>query len=211
MKKLFILILVHLIIYISHAVDEDIQTGIASFYSDKFHGKMTASGEIFNKNAFTAAHQTIPFHSILKVTNLQTLKSVYVRINDRGPFIKNRILDLSEKAAKEIDMFFSGTAKIHLRIIEKGDNLRVEKKQSFRTNIIIGTFKNKKNVINLQNKLINHGFKIETIFVQHPQMGKLSRLQCSGLNFIQHLEIKRLLYDLGLASFRVDIIRESVR
>ncbi|MGA2298470.1 MAG: septal ring lytic transglycosylase RlpA family protein [FCB group bacterium] len=77
--------------------------GTASYYGKKFHNKKTANGEIFNMNEYTAAHRSLPFGTILKVTNLENKKSVLVRINDRGPFINARILDLSYEAAKEID------------------------------------------------------------------------------------------------------------
>jgi len=77
--------------------------GIASYYGKKFHNRKTASGEIFNMNEYTAAHRTLPFGTILKVTNIQNKKSVLVRINDRGPFIGSRILDLSYEAANKIE------------------------------------------------------------------------------------------------------------
>ena len=81
-----------------------IETGVASWYGPNFHGKLTANGEIYNMHELTAAHKTLPFNSIVRVENLSNGKSVIVRINDRGPFVKNRIIDLSRKAAQEIDM-----------------------------------------------------------------------------------------------------------
>lgn len=78
------------------------QTGIASWYGPRFHGKTTASGERFNQNALTAAHPSLKFGTIVTVTNNHTGKSVKVRINDRGPFIKGRIIDLSKAAARQI-------------------------------------------------------------------------------------------------------------
>ena len=79
-------------------------TGIASYYGPGFNGKKTSSGEIFNQNAMTAAHRTLPMHSKVKVTNLKNNKSVIVRINDRGPWIHNRIMDLSKGAAKVLNI-----------------------------------------------------------------------------------------------------------
>jgi rare lipoprotein A len=87
------------------------ETGIISFYADKFHGRKTANGETFNMHAFTAAHRTLPFHSKVRVTNLANGKSVVVEVNDRGPFAANRILDLSPAAARKIDLIKSGTTK----------------------------------------------------------------------------------------------------
>ena len=80
------------------------ETGVASWYGPKFHGKLTASGEVFNQEKFTAAHQTLPWGSRVKVTNLANGKSVDVRINDRGPFGKGRIIDLSRAAARALSM-----------------------------------------------------------------------------------------------------------
>ncbi len=92
-------------------------SGVASYYADKFHGRKTASGEIFDQNKFTAAHRTYPFGTIVLVANNENGKSVRVRINDRGPFIDGRIIDLSLAAAKEIDMLRSGTANVTLTVV----------------------------------------------------------------------------------------------
>ena len=86
--------------------------GVASYYGKGFHGRRAANGEIFNMNAMTAAHKSLPFGTRLQVTNLSNGKSVIVRIQDRGPFIRGRVLDLSFAAAKAIGMVHSGTAKI---------------------------------------------------------------------------------------------------
>jgi len=93
------------------------QTGMASFYGKKFHGKKTASGEIYYRHKFTAAHRKLPFNTRIKVTNLENNLSVIVRINDRGPFVKKRIIDLSEAAAKKIDMIHKGVAKVSIDIL----------------------------------------------------------------------------------------------
>ncbi len=90
------------------------EIGEASYYSNKLHGKKTASGQIYNKNHFTAAHRTLPFGTKLKVTNLSNNKFVVVTINDRGPYAKSRIIDLSLAAAKEIDMIKQGIANVQL-------------------------------------------------------------------------------------------------
>lgn len=92
--------------------------GRASYYADKYHGRMTANGEIFDKRAMTAAHKTLPFNTVVRVTNLDNGKSVVVRINDRGPFIKGRTIDLSEKAAEDIAMVNKGVVDIKMEIVE---------------------------------------------------------------------------------------------
>jgi len=85
---------------------------MASYYSGDFHGKETASGEIYDKWAFTCAHKHLPFGTKLVVTNLVSKKSVFVRVNDRGPFVKGRIIDLSYAAAKKIGMIAAGVVKV---------------------------------------------------------------------------------------------------
>jgi rare lipoprotein A (peptidoglycan hydrolase) len=92
------------------------QTGIASWYGEKFHGRRTANGEVYNMYKLTAAHKTLPFNTLLKVKNLNNGKEVLVRINDRGPFIKGRIIDLSYKAACGIGLDIEGTAPVALKI-----------------------------------------------------------------------------------------------
>jgi len=88
------------------------ESGGASWYGPGFHGRITASGERFNTNDFTAAHKTLPFGTRVRVTNTGNGKSVVVRINDRGPFIKGRIIDLSRAAAERLGMLESGTADV---------------------------------------------------------------------------------------------------
>jgi rare lipoprotein A len=95
------------------------QSGIASWYGPKYHGRTTASGEIYNMYDLTAAHQTLPFGCVVHVRNLENNKTVVVRINDRGPFIKNRIIDLSYGAAKALDIIHAGTAKVKITILKQ--------------------------------------------------------------------------------------------
>jgi peptidoglycan lytic transglycosylase len=94
------------------------QTGIASWYGPGFHGKATASGDIYNQNDLTAAHQTLPLGTRVMVTNLENGRSTEVTINDRGPFAKNRIIDLSYSAAQSIDMVGPGTALVRIDVID---------------------------------------------------------------------------------------------
>jgi rare lipoprotein A len=91
------------------------QQGKASYYADKFKGRRTASGEKFRQHKRTAASLTIPLGTKVRVTNLENGKSVKVRINDRGPYVKGRILDLSKKAARRIDMLREGVVPVRLR------------------------------------------------------------------------------------------------
>jgi rare lipoprotein A len=97
-----------------------VEEGVASYYAEEFHGHTTSNGETFNKDDLTAAHQTLPFNTKVKVTNLENNKSVVVRINDRGPFKDNRIIDLSYEAAKQIGLLLHGSGKVRLEVIELG-------------------------------------------------------------------------------------------
>lgn len=135
-------------------------SAVASYYADKYHGRKTSNGEIFNMYDLTAAHKTLPFNTKVKVTNLSNGKSVVVRINDRGPFVKGREIDLSKAAAVKIGMIKSGTAKVSLEIIggdatQKQEASQDQKAGAFaktadasgydRWNIQLGAFSSKKN------------------------------------------------------------------
>jgi rare lipoprotein A len=93
------------------------ETGIASWYGVPYHGRRTASGEIYNMEAMTAAHRTLIFGTWLRVDNLDNGKRTEVRVTDRGPFVKNRVLDLSHAAARQIDMLSAGSARVRLTVI----------------------------------------------------------------------------------------------
>lgn len=96
--------------------------GIASWYGPKFHGKKTSNGETYNQNGLTAAHKTLPMNTILRVTNLNNNRQTTVRVNDRGPFVANRIIDLSKGAATQIDMLQTGTAPVRLEVVGFGSS-----------------------------------------------------------------------------------------
>lgn len=99
------------------------ETGMASWYGGKFQGRKTANGETFDTNLFTAAHKTLPFNTVVKVTNLKNNNSVTVRINDRGPFVEGRVIDLSHAAAEKIDMTITGIALVELEIVSLPDGI----------------------------------------------------------------------------------------
>jgi rare lipoprotein A len=95
--------------------------GYASWYGKEYHGKMTSNGEIYNMYDLTAAHRSLPFNSLVEVKNLENGKKVVVRINDRGPFVRGRIIDLSYAAAQKLGIIGPGTAKVSLKVIKVGD------------------------------------------------------------------------------------------
>jgi rare lipoprotein A len=94
-----------------------VEEGVASWYGAPFHGRRTSNGETYDMHEMTAAHRTLPFGSIVRVTNLRNGKQTEVRINDRGPFVANRVIDLSESAARAIEMMGPGTAPVRLEIV----------------------------------------------------------------------------------------------
>jgi len=98
-----------------------VQVGKASFYADKFEGSPTASGEKYRASKLTAAHKTLPFGTKVRVTNLANNESVVVTINDRGPFVEGRIIDLSKSAAERLSFFNQGTAEVKLEIVDPTD------------------------------------------------------------------------------------------
>ena len=100
----------------------EVYTGVASYYADKFHGRKTSSGETYNMYDLTAAHKTLPFNTILRVTNLANSKSVIVRVNDRGPFVEGREIDLSYGAAVKLRMLGTGTADVKIEVLELGED-----------------------------------------------------------------------------------------
>ena len=106
---------------ITHANEKIYQTGIASYYASKFDNRKTASGEIFSSNKLTCAHRKLGYGTMIRVTNLSNGKDVVVKVNDNGPHIKGRILDLSIRAAKEIGILQTGTAKVSIEIIGEKD------------------------------------------------------------------------------------------
>jgi rare lipoprotein A len=108
-----------------------IQTGKASFYADKFEGISTASGEKYRHNKLTGAHKTLPFGTKVKVTNVENNKSVEVIINDRGPYVEARIIDLSKEAADQLGFISKGLADVTLEVIDPGDGK--SKEQPMRT------------------------------------------------------------------------------
>ena len=103
--------------YVPQNYEDFEETGIASWYGDIFHGRPTANGEIYNMESLTAAHPTLPLPSLVKVTNLRNGKAATVRVNDRGPFAKNRIIDVSEKAAEVLGFKQDGTTEVKIELL----------------------------------------------------------------------------------------------
>ncbi|MFC2168969.1 septal ring lytic transglycosylase RlpA family protein [Acidobacteriota bacterium] len=127
----------------------DVQTGLASWYGDDFHGKMTSNKEIYNMYDMTAAHKSLPFDTYVMVTNRENGRSVTVRINDRGPFIKGRIIDLSYAAAKVLHMIGPGVVRVRIEVLRNVS----PKKRTQKYLVQVGSYIVKKNAKILRNKL----------------------------------------------------------
>lgn len=141
-------------------------TGLASYYADKFEGRQTASGEIYSHSKLTAAHPSLPFGTMLKVTNLKNSKTVFVRVNDRGPFVKGRIIDLSKSAAIQLNAVKDGLIKVKIeQTTEKPPNelphlpvkeyfqIDVRSKPLCGYGVQIGSFGQMDNLIRLSDKV----------------------------------------------------------
>jgi rare lipoprotein A len=163
------------------------QTGKASFYADKFEGSPTASGEKYKHSKLTAAHKTLPFGTKVKVTNLDNNESVEVVINDRGPYVDSRIIDLSKSAAEKLGFVNKGLAEVKIEVIDAGDgksksqqmpidNVTVEEKEFYNFEIErlqpkgfgvqIGTYQELVNLMRLSDNLKNSYKKNVTVQVK---------------------------------------------
>ena len=108
--------------------NKKILIGESSYYADDFHGKITANGETYDMYGLTAAHKTLPLNTIIKVTNLSNKKTAILRINDRGPYAKGRILDCSYGAAIKLGFLDQGVTRVKIEVIEWGDNKYMKRK-----------------------------------------------------------------------------------
>ena len=129
------------------------QTGIASWYGPGFHGKTTASGAVYDQNDFTAAHQALPLGTRVMVTNLENGSSTEVIINDRGPFAKGRIIDLSFAAGKALGMIGPGTIPVRVQVIDDGSNQMSSIRSSLDYTLQLGSFSHLENAQQLRDRL----------------------------------------------------------
>ena len=145
-----------------------VQTGYASWYGKDFHGNKTANGERYNMYSMTAAHTTLPMNTVVKVKNLENGRSVVVRINDRGPFVKNRIIDLSYNAAVKLGMIKKGTARVRIEAIgeayqDSSGKERYRHLAEGRFYVQVGSFGSPENAWRLRRKLAMRYKKVVVI------------------------------------------------
>ena len=184
MRALFFFFGFYFLIFSSFA---QVQTGKASFYADKFEGSPTASGEKYKHNKLTAAHKSLPFGTKLKVTNLSNNRTVEVVVNDRGPYVENRVIDLSKSAAEKLEFVNQGLAEVKIEVIDAGDgktsdpaktidHVMVEEKEFYDFEIArlnpkgfgvqIGTYQELVNLIRFSDNLKNSYKKQVTVQVK---------------------------------------------
>ena len=160
--------------------------GVASWYGAEFHGRATANGETYDMHGHTAAHRTLPFNTVVRVIHLRTGASTVVRINDRGPFVKDRIIDLSMGAARDLDMVRTGTAPVRLEVVRGGDPPATYRIQ-------VGAFENAGNARRLAGRLRGAGFT-----VVEEQAGTVTRVVIPGLDERSAAATQQRLRQLGL-------------
>jgi len=128
--------------------------GLASYYAEPYHGRRTASGEIFDSyRELTAAHRTLPFNTVVRVTNKTNGREVDVRVNDRGPFVDGRVIDLSLRAAREIDLVRTGTAPVKIRVLKATEVLPTSASPRPVYAVQVGAFENPRAAEDLKQRL----------------------------------------------------------
>jgi rare lipoprotein A len=183
-----------------------VEEGMASWYGTDFHGKPTSCGETYDMWGMTAAHKTLPLGTNVKITNLQTGNSIVVRVNDRGPFVSGRIIDLSCRAAQELGSFRSGLAKVRVEAVQVatqqmvGQNTywKVDPVPSFRYGtftIQIGAFKEQQNAMRLRSRMAG-GFKETQVSPYGYEGATLYRVQVGAYQdlVLAQQELERLKY-----------------
>ena len=176
---------------------------VASFYADKFHGRKTSNGETFNMYALTAAHKTLPFNTKVVVTNLANGKNVTVRINDRGPFVRGREIDLSKAAAEKLDMIKSGTAKVKLTIISGTQNTspwKLNENKNKTWDIQLGAFAVRSNAEALVKRLHSAGI---TKYLAYQKSGNITKVVIKDIATADVQDFLNLLEKKGFTDYFV--------
>lgn len=160
------------------------EEGIASWYGPDFHGKKTANGERYDMHGMTAAHKLLPFNTHVKVTNTRNGKSIVVRVNDRGPFVADRVIDLTRTGAKELDMLAAGTAPVTLETVGTVPGLK-EGDLAGNFYVQVGAFGVEANARNLVRKIQSEGRGARAVFAENKG---LWRVQIGPYDSLNHAE-----------------------
>ncbi len=195
--------------------DDIYQVGIASWYGGKFNGRRTSNGEIYDMYKLTAAHKELKFNTIVEVENLKNRKKVIVRINDRGPFVKDRIIDLSYKAAISLEIDDAGTAPVALRIVDllngdSGSKIVIRKMDySNKSEFYLqaGAFSLKENAVSLASRLNYYSGDLKFRVLFENGYNKVISMKIASRNEAEKL--KKTLEDLGFDTFIKEVFPEG--
>jgi peptidoglycan lytic transglycosylase len=191
------------------------ERGVASWYGKKFHGRKTSSGERYDMYQMTAAHKSLPLPTIVRVTNLNNGRSIVVRVNDRGPFVKNRIIDLSYSAAIELDMTREGTALVEVEALTAAKTQTVKPPPVVEPAVDpagsiyvqVGAFGEQGNAKKLAQKLNNGGISKVAVHKQNGQLPMIYRVRIGPLSSV--IEYDRIVRQVeGLAILETQLIIE---
>jgi rare lipoprotein A len=169
-----------------------VERGVASWYGEPFHGRRTASGEVYDMYDLTAAHRTLPFATVVRVTRRDTGASVVVRINDRGPFIRGRIIDLSYAAGRELGLDIDGVAEVKVEVVRQGNGQRTDPDPGHGVEtgcawVQVGAFARTENAERALSQLQEAGEK--AVISQGP--GGLSRVRVGPFATRRHADMAR--------------------
>jgi len=187
--------------YVMNSASGFRQRGMASWYGPDFHGKQTSNGESYNMHAMTAAHKTLPIPVLVRVKNLDNGKSVVVRVNDRGPFVDDRIIDLSYAAAKQLEMVGPGTARVEITALESNGKAAPARVRTVALQhaadeqdiyIQLGAFGSKSNAAKLRNELVTSNEKPVVIRSVATESGQIYRVQLGPLLDVAEAESVQL-------------------
>lgn len=185
-----------------------VEQGIASWYGTKFHGHKTSNGEIYNMYAMTAAHKTLPIPTYLQVTNLENQRSIVVRVNDRGPFHDNRIIDLSYAAAVKLGIEKAGTGFVEIRSVEP--EYKPSKPTQINSNqeiyLQLGAFSNQDNALILYDTLIHNELPSPRILTEKQHQSPLYKVQLGPILSVASADkINAMLTKIGILNAHIVI------
>ena len=195
--------------FVTFDTNEFRQQGIASWYGTKFHGRLTSSGEPYDMYQMTAAHKSLPLPSYVKVTNLHNNKQIIVKVNDRGPFVDGRIIDLSYAAAKKLDITSNGTANVEIEIIKptavsqqisapQSNHIAYTVDPGNNYFVQLGAFTQKSHAEKLRNQLSTHEISPVSIHSLNNTSGEIHKVRVGPFTSKQQLEsIESRLLELG--------------
>jgi rare lipoprotein A len=169
-----------------------VQYGVASWYGKKFHGNPTASGEIYDMYQLTAAHKTLSLGTYVMVTNLENYRSVEVKINDRGPFVKGRIIDLSYAASRSVDMVGKGTARVRVEVLKRKALVVRSRGEGFGRGfaVQVGSFSDKENAVKLSKAL---GEELRNVYISVYETPKTRYYRVR----VGHYDTREMAYDMA--------------